>query len=383
MDVSIVAERVSVYEKADEDSAVIAGLTHGERVRMGKYTYRRAWLEIFLSDGKKAYIFGTTPIRAESMTHCLVIQQPWVIRSERQADAPVLATVDVGGVVACGAATSVPKGGNWIEVALKDGTLGYVDADQSRAQRLVWSELAQDKAQLHQRPDPASPAIATLRENFIFAVGIVEETEAGHWIRAILPDGTDGHLPADTQIKKLDVVHAETMLPITRGKCVKCSRDAQVKLAAIHLGEAKTDDLLGICVAPVCDPCLGSVSYKMVAVLLLIGVAAALVSMSFRSYFIGVLGFLPLGLYTLNAWQQRGRAIRYRHLAEDTCEPRLRELGAVATEVEEDEIIDIQANWVRIEKWLICPGCLQLHLNQPPWCPGCGQILNYRMYPRS
>ncbi len=380
MEGNIVTERVLVRERPEGSSPVIADLRHGDRVWLGQATFRRAWVEVRLPDGRVGHIRGETATRTEPMSLAYVVGGDMKIRSVRDLDTEPGIIARDGQIVACGEMSNAQYI-SWTEVALPDGQIGYVEGEP-RAQRIVWSQVAQKKLIMRNAPNPSGAPVKTLDLGSIIGVGPAASFAAHPWLRAVLPDRTEGFIPPDTQITRLDAETRTRRLLIFPGKCACCQGADSVRMVNLHMGGRSNRQLHGDCFVPVCYSCISRRFYRNLVILFAFG-TATIVGTALTGYeLLGAIGYVPFGYYTMNAAQKGGTLRRYRRVAEARMTNELASLGMSITDLTYQQETELDEIWRSLSKWIVCPGCLKLHTDQAPWCPHCGYLFPWRFGPR-
>lgn len=379
MEASIVAEQVDVREKPDAASPAIAQLAHGARVILGDITFKKAWVEIRLADGRSGFIPGTTPVRAEPMSQWLVGQTPWNIHVSRDVASAQIPSPAPGEIAACGAVSKVGER-SWTEVLLRNNQTGYI-AGHPSGDHLVWAELPGKLTHVHEAPASATK-VASLGADHIIAVGSAVESAGKQWARVVLPNGTCGYLPPGTPIIRLDPAQALPRFRTVQGSCTLCRKPAQVHMITLHLTDSGPDAIYGAAYVPACSACLKWDYRKNVSLLTAAGIAGTVVTFAVGLEFIGMVAFTPLALYFFNTLQSNSDARRYRQLCTKACSADFAKHNIQVREPLEDPDENLPDKWAQRPKWIVCPGCLSLQCEQVPWCPKCGYLFfSWRISP--
>lgn len=380
MEANIVTEHAIVRQRPEGSAASVGELRHGDRVILGEATFRRAWVEVTLPDGRTGHIRGEVRARSEPMSHAIVLHAPMPIRASRDMDLEpnVIAAKDQ--IIATGA-DSPAQYISWSEVQLPDGTIGYVPGEPV-AQRIVWSQLTQKSAIIRSAPNLSGSAICTVPEGAIIGIGPAANLAQHPWLRALLPDGTDGFVPPDTQIVRLDASLRLRRLLSFPGKCAACDRTANVTMCNLHLHSPITNRYLGDCFVPICSRCVRQRMAVNLIALFLFGTGTILTSALTGHELVGAIGYVPFGFYSMNVAQKGGTVRRYRRAAMRKLRRLFEQQQVDIADLNSKQETDLDEQWPTLSKWIICPGCLSLHKEQAPWCPQCRYIFPWRFGPR-
>lgn len=378
MEASIVTEQVDVREKPDAASSTIAQLAHGARVILGDITFKKAWVEIRLTDGRSGFIPGTTAVRSEPMSQWLIGQTPWNIHVARDAASALIPSPAAGQIAACGAVSKV-GGTAWTEVQLRNNQTGYISGHPT-GDHLVWAELPSKLTPVHEAPASATK-VASLGTDHIVAVGSAAESQGKQWARVVLPNGVNGYLPPGTPIIRLDPTQALPRFRTMHGTCALCRKQAQVHMITLHLTDSGPDAIYGAAYVPACSSCLKWDFRKNVSLLIAAGLAGTVVTFAVGLEFIGMVAFTPLALYFFNTLQSAGDARRYRLLCIKAVSAEFAKYNVEVREPVENPEENLPDKWAQRPKWIVCPGCLSLHREQSPWCPQCGYLFFWRISP--
>ncbi len=380
MEANIVTERVIVREHPDGTSPVVTELVHGDRVTLGQATFKRAWIEVRLPDGRAGHMRGDTAVRAEPMAHAVVVAAPLRFRHERDMGADSVGEVSPGEIIACGG-TSPAQYMLWGEIATPSGAFGYVEGEP-HVQRIVWSQVNQKHVALLQKPGASGSRVATIERGGIIGIGPAFGSGTHPWLRAILPDGKDGFVPPTTHITRLDAQMRLRTLLLFPGKCASCGKAKSVRMANVHLGETESGAFVGDCMVPVCAACVGKRFYTGLAALFVAGVGSTVGTAVSGHELVGAIGFVPFGFYSMNAAHKGSTVRRFRRVAERAASSELARHDVEAIDLSARDETELDEIWPRLAKWIICPGCLQLHKHQSPWCPNCRYLFPWRFGPR-
>lgn len=380
MEANIVTEHVVVRERPDGTSPVVAELAHGDRITLGQATFKRAWVQVTTPDGKVGHMRGEATTRAEPMAQAIVVGGPMRIRLVRDMNEPHALTISAGDIVSTGAVSAAQYLG-WTEIATVEGVHGYVEGEP-HVQRIVWSQLIQPSATIHGEPNSASAEIRTISANAIIGIGPASGTSQHPWLRAVLPDGTQGYVAPTTEITRLDAEMRLRRLLRFPGKCVKCEKDADVTICNLHLTNPRTGQHLGDCFVPVCRKCVDGWFYFSLISLFTLGAGATVGTALSGMNLLGAIAFVPFLFYSMNAAHTGSTVRRYRRVAERVLGEQFEQAGVAPAELtirQEDELDEL---WPGMRKWIICPRCHKLHRDQAPWCPQCRYIFPWRFGPR-
>lgn len=378
MEASIVAEQVDVREKPDAASAILAQLAHGTRVHLGDISFKKAWVEIKLMDGRGGFIPGNTPVRSDPMSQWLVGQTPWDIHVSRDASAERIPSPAAGQIAACGAVSKIGEA-FWTEVQLRDNQTGYI-AGRPTGDRLVWAELPGKHTPVHEAPGSTNK-VASLSAEHIVAVGPAVESGGKQWARIVLPNGAGGYLPPRTPIIRLDPAQALPGFRTLQGTCSLCRKHTEVRMIILHLTDSVPDAIYGAVYVPACMACLKWNFRRSVGLLTAAGLAGTVVTFTVGLDFIGMVAFTPLALYFFNTLQSNGDARRFRQLCTKAWSAELAAHKVQVREPVENPEENLPDKWAQRPRWIVCPGCLTLHREQAPWCPQCGHLFFWRMSP--
>lgn len=380
MEANIVTEHVIVRERPDGTSPVVAELAHGARVTLGQATFKRAWVQVALPDGKVGHMRGEAATRSEPMAHAIVVGGPMRVRTVRDMSEPHAVVIPDGQIIATGA-VSAAQYLAWTEIASIDGLHGYVEGEP-HVQRIVWSQLAQPSVNIHKEPNSASPIVRTIRNGSIIGIGPAHGSSEHPWLRAVLPDGTDGFVAPRTQITRLDAEMRLRRLLSFPGKCVGCSGEGDVKMCNVHMTEPRDGQHLGDCFVPVCTRCVNGRFYFNIGALFTLGAAATVATALSGMNLVGAIAFVPFGFYSMNAAHKGSTVRRYRRVAERVLEQEFVQADVVPAELTLRQEDDLDELWPDMRKWIVCPKCHKMHREQAPWCPGCRYMFPWRFGPR-
>lgn len=380
MEANIVTEHALVRERPDGASAVVAELRHGDRVRLGEATFRRAWIEVRLADGRTGHIRGETTARTEPMSQAVVVGTPMAVRFVRDLGTDPDVVVPEGQIIATGGSSNAQYM-SWTEVALPGGVHGYVEGEP-HAQRIVWSQVAQGSVTIRNAPNLSGAEVRTISSGSIIGIGPVANFAQHPWLRAILPDRTEGFIPPDTNITRLDAAIRLRRLLTFPGRCASCRRSGDVKMANLHLVENAGRRFIGDCFVPICSPCVDRKFSRNMVALFLAG-SASLVATALTGYeLLGAIGFVPFGFYSMNAAQNGATFRRYRRIASKGLVAELAGRDVDSADLSFEQEADLDEIWYGLTKWIVCPGCLTMHTQQDPWCPQCQYLFPWRFGPR-
>lgn len=379
MEANIVTEQTLVRERPDGTSPVIAELRHGDRFVLGEATFRRAWLEVTLLDGRIGHIRGEATTRTDPMSQAIIVREPMKVRFTRDLGSVADFVVPEGQIVACGEMSNAQYM-SWTEIGLPGGVHGYVEGEP-HAQRIVWSQVAQRHVTLRSAPNLSGAQVRTVANGSIIGIGPVANFAAHPWLRAILPDRTEGVIPPDTHITRLDAAIRLRRLLTFPGKCVSCHRAGGVKMVNLHLADS-TRRFLGDCFVPVCSKCVARRFYRNMLALFVAGTGTTVATALTGFELVGAFGFVPFGFYSMNVAHKGGTVRRYRRIAEAALSSELDGRRVMVTDLTYDQETDLDEIWHGLSKWIICPGCLKLHTQQAPWCPECQYLFPWRFGPR-
>lgn len=380
MEANIVTEHVLVRERPDGSSPVIAALRHGDRVRLGQATFRRAWLEVTLADGRTGHIRGEAKTRCDPMSQAFVVGGALKARTTRDLAAESDLLVEDGQLIACGEMSNAQYV-SWTEIAMPDGGLGYVEGEP-RVQRIVWAQVAQRHVMLRNAPNLSGAEVRPLLNGSIVGIGPPATFAAHPWLRAILPDRTEGFIPPDIQIVRLDAEARLRRLLTFPGKCANCHRPGDVHMVNLHMIARSGGDFLGDSFVPICHRCTNRRFYRNMVVLFAGGTASVVATALTGYELLGSIGFVPFGYYSLNAAQKGGTVRRFRGIAERRITDDLAARGVTISDLTYQQETDLDELWHSLAKWIVCPGCLKLHTHQSPWCPECRYLFPWRFGPR-
>lgn len=378
MEASIVAEQVDVREKPDAASPVLAQLVHGTRVILGDVSFKKAWVEVRMMDGRRGFIPGNTPVRSDPMSQWLIGQTPWEIRATRDPSAAQIPSPPAGEIIACGAVSKVGDV-SWTEVKLRDGQMGYI-AGEPVGDRLVWVELPGKQTPLHEAPESVKK-VASLGAGHILAIAGVAESSGKQWARAILPGGGRGFLPPSTPIIRLDPAQGLPNFRTLHATCGLCRTKTDVHMITLHLTDRGPDDIYGAAYVPACRPCLKRNFWKNLGLLTALGIVGTIITFAVGLDFIGMVAFAPLALYFMNTLASDSKARRFRQLCTKAWSGELAKHNVQVREPVETPEDNMPEKWADRPKWIVCPGCLELHREQEPWCPKCSHLFFWKMSP--
>ena len=380
MEANIVTEHALVRERPDAASPVVAELRHGDRVRLGEATFRRAWIEVRLADGRIGHIRGETTARSEPMSQAIVVGGPMPVRLLRDLGTPADVVVPEGQILATGESSNAQYM-SWTEITLPGGVHGYVEGEP-HAQRIAWSQVAQRSVIIRNAPNLSGAEVKAVPNGSIIGIGPVANFAQHPWLRAILPDRTEGFIPPDTNITRLDAaIHLRRLLTFP-GRCMSCHRSTNVRMANLHLTENTGRRFIGDCFVPVCSRCVGRRFSRNMVALFLAGTATVVATALTGYELVGAIGFVPFGFFSMNAAHKGATVTRYRRIAESAAGRELVGHGVNVTDLTYQQETDLDEIWYGLSKWIICPGCLKLHTQQAPWCPECQYLFPWRFGPR-